>query len=102
MAYKVQDNDQAMRERAVRALRMTWHAIGYDVFLSWSSYERRVGQVVLERAHVIDAVCGSGFVDGLSFLHGGDPEAVGWLDVQSEVVQDSVCREAFPHDSYTY
>jgi hypothetical protein len=95
-------DDHAMRERAVRALRMTWHTIEYQVFLSHSSYERRVGQVVLTGAEVIDGVTSAGFVEGLPFLYGGDPEAVGWLDMQSETAQHSVCREAFPNESYTY
>jgi hypothetical protein len=87
------DNALELEIRAVRALQVTWQAIGPDCF-------RANGGKAMTRDDVIDFVAGSGFCGGYPEMYGRDRVAILWLERQPEAVQDQVLQLAFPLDLY--
>ena len=91
-----------MEQRAVMALARTWDAIGYDCLqcaVDCGEYTN-IDAVSMKRAEVIDMVTACGYKGGYPETHGGDKEAVEWLDAQPEKVQNKILKKAFPHARY--
>jgi hypothetical protein len=86
-----------MEQRAIRALRRTWEAIGGD-YLQLAAED---GATHMKQDEVIDAVSACGFKGGYPMTHGDDKEAVEWLESQMTKVQDKLLKEAFPHARYS-
>lgn len=92
---------KAMEERAIQALRTTWHAIGHDCLISMSEGDiDEAEKISIPSDEVIDCVTSCGFTTGYPFTYGSDPEAVKWLEKQPEQEQNRICKIAFPRGRY--
>lgn len=78
--------------RAKRALSSTWQTIGFDVLGSETAS--------IYSEEVQEAVSSCGFIGGYPEMYGNDKEAVAWLELQPEAIQDLLLAQAFPPGRY--
>jgi hypothetical protein len=79
-----------MECRVIKALRLTWQAIGGDILNTY----RDPASAELTAEEVREHVSTCGFVGGFPESHGGDREAVEWLESLSFGRQDALLAEA--------
>jgi hypothetical protein len=61
---------------------------------------KSIERAVMTRSQVIESVTSCGFTGGYPMSHGGDNEAVEWLEKQPRKRQEQICKKAFPHSRY--
>lgn len=95
--------NQEMERRAVRALQCTWDVIAGDTFAAVAGEDgRSPEEITMKQDEVIEMVTACGFVGGYPEMYGNDKEAVAWLNDLPHSEQDRICKQAFPCLKYGY